>query len=159
MIAQSTEFSAPMIISSLTFFLAPGAVEDHVTFDEYYVYLGYCSSNELSATYDDNYVNGWKYPVLERTSPITFLETDPTIYFDTPFFYDPANGNLVFEIAWPNGEDEIYTYTSVTASNTCVYGDYYLSAGDQWTELPHVLINGDLALANTTFAGIKASFQ
>ncbi len=148
-----------MIISSLSFFLAPGAIEDHVTFDEYYVYLGYCSSNELSATYDDNYVNGWKYPVLESTGPITFLETDPTIYFETPFFYDPANGNLVFEIAWPNGEDEIYTYNSVTASNTCVYGDYYLSSGDLWTELPHVLINGDLALANTTFAGIKASFQ
>ena len=155
----SSLFSEPMVISSISFFKAPGATEDRVTFYEYYVYMGYCASNELGAYYNSNYINGVKYTVLERTDPITFYDTDPTIYFDTPFFYDPANGNLLFEIAWPDGRDEIYTYSSTESLTTCVYGAYDLPYGEQYYERPHILLNGEMALEQTTFAGIKALFR
>jgi hypothetical protein len=148
-----------MVINSISFFKAPGAVEDHVVFYEYYVYMGYCASTELGADFNDNYINGVKYTVLERTDPITFYDTDPTIYFDSPFFYDPANGNLVLEIAWPDGRDEIYTYSSSESTTTCVYGSYDSSTGDQFYETPHILLNGEMALSQTTFAGIKALFR
>ena len=148
-----------MIISSISFFLAPGGAANRVTFFEYSLYMGYCASDELGPTYNDNYVNGWKYLVFERTSPFTFYETDPTVYFDTPFFYDPANGNLVFEIAWPDGEDEIRTFASATTGISCVNGGFGLPTGDMFSETPHILINGEMALNQSTFAGIKASFR
>ncbi len=159
MIVSADLFSETMTINSITFFLAPGGFHDEVTFDEYYVDMGYCSSEYLGANYDDNYINGWKYRVFERTSPFTFYASDPTIYFDTPFFYIPANGNLVFEIGWPNGEDEFYTFSSVSAGVSCVYGNYSWETGDQYMETPHLMINGAWALEQITFAGIKASFQ
>ncbi len=156
---QASEFSEAMEISSITFFKAPGASHNSVTFDELYVHLGYCASDELGANYNANYINGTKYSVFERTSPFTIQNTDITIYFDTPFFYVPANGNLVFEIAWPDGRDEIYTYFSETDGISNVYGGYDQPTGDMYAETPHILINGEMALNQMTFAGIKASFQ
>lgn len=142
----------------MTFYPSPGPGTE-VTFDEFVVYLGYCANDELGATYDANYIGGVKYKVFERTNPITFLHTDLTIYFDTPFFYLPANGNLVFEVIWPDGKDEIYTYSSGTSGLTCVYGSFDLPSGDQYMETPHFLLNGEMALNQMTFAGIKASFR
>jgi len=46
-----------MVINSISFFKAPGATENRVTFYEYYVYMGYCASNELGAYYNSNYIN------------------------------------------------------------------------------------------------------
>ncbi len=146
-----------MTISSVTFDPSPGPGTE-VTFDEFHVYMGYCDNDELGANYDANYANG-KYKVYERTSNVTFHASDPTIYFDTPFFYIPANGNLILDIAWPDGEDEFYTYSSGTGSLTCVYGDYNSPNGDQFMEISHMFINGDMALNQMTFAGIKASFR
>ncbi len=162
MVVDASEFSEAMIISSIEFFFAPGAVEDEVEFDEFYVYMGYCATDELSANYNSNYINGWKYKVYERTSSSTFHSSDPVINFDTPFFYLPSQGNLVFEIAWPGGRKEFYVYNSTEVAQTevtLVYGGYDLEAGDQYMERPHLLIHGELALEQTTFAGIKASFQ
>ncbi len=159
MVVNANEFSEAMVINSITFFKAPGGSERSVTFDEFYVYMGYCAGSELGTSYDDNYINGVKYTVYESASPVVFQDTDPTIYFDSPFFYVPANGNLVFEIAWPNGKDEIYTYFSTTTGINTIYGAYDNPVGDPWPEMPHILINGDLALEQATFAGIKASFR
>ncbi|MCK5786326.1 MAG: hypothetical protein KAH54_07190 [Candidatus Sabulitectum sp.] len=145
-----------MSITSITFNPSPPGTE--VTFFEYYVDLGYCSSNELGAIYESNYVSGSKTRVFEKTSNVTFFAADPTIYFDTPFVFDPANGNLIIEIAWPDGEDEIYTYSSGTSGITCINGDYNSPIGDEFSDMSHMFINGDLALEQMTFAGIKASF-
>ena len=156
---NASEFSEAMVVSSITFFKAPGASHNSVTFDELYVDMGYCANSELVATYNDNYINGTKYRVYDSATSVTIQDTDPTIYFDTPFFYVPANGNLVFEIAWPNGKDEIYTFFSATTGVSTVHGAYDNPVGDPWREVPHILINGEMALDQTTFAGIKASFR
>lgn len=154
----SSEFPEAMTISSITFDPVEGSGTE-VTFIEFYVDMGYCANDELSATYDANYIGGTKYTVFERTSPATFYASDLTIYFDTPFFYVPANGNLILEISWPDGEGQIYTFSSATTGFTSVYGAYNLPTGDQYMETPHIFINGELALDQTTFAGTKASFQ
>ena len=156
-IVDSSEFSEAMLLSSITFFAAPGSEE--VTFDEFYIDLGYCTNENLTENFNSNYVNGLKYPVLERTSPITYYYTDPTIVFDTPFFYIPANGNLVLEFAWPGGDGEIFTFASETSSFKSVAGSYDSTTGDPLPEFPHLLINGDLALEQMTFAGLKATFR
>jgi len=155
----SSLFSEPMLINSISFFKAPGAAENRVTFFEYYVYLGYCDSDELGVFYNHNYTNGMRYKVFERTDPVTFYDTDPTIYFDSPFFYDPAEGNLVFEILWPEGKDEIYTFSSAASVGSCIFGGYGVASGKQYSEVPHILLNGETALSQTTFAGIKALFR
>ncbi len=155
----SSLFAEPMLINSISFFKAPGATEDRVTFFEYYVTMGYCESNELGIYYNSNYIDGMRYRVFERTEPVTFYDTDPTIYFDTPFFYDPAKGNLLFEIAWPDGRDEIYTYSSPESLMTCVYGPYDSLFGEQYSEVPHILLNGEWDLSQATFGGIKANFR
>ncbi len=121
--------------------------------------MGYCATDELSANYNSNYINGWKYKVFESTTSITFYDTDPTIYLDTPFFYQPSQGNLVFEIIWPDGKGEFWVYNNIQDKNTLVHGAFDSETGDQYMERPHLLIHGDLALEQTTFAGIKASFQ
>ncbi len=159
MVVNASEFSEAMVINSISFFTGPGGQTNSVTFDEFYVDMGYCANDELGDRYDANYINGTKYRVFDSATPVTFQDTDPTIYFETPFFYVPANGNLVFEIAWPNGEDEIYTFYSTTTGNHTVSGAYDSPTGNPWMEVPHILINGDMALNQMTFAGIKASFR
>lgn len=157
-IVNSSEFSEAMVISSVTYIPAPGGNAD-VTLDNFCVDLGYCSSEYLAADFNSNYVNDWKYRVFERTSSFTFNDTDLTIYFDVPFFYEPANGNLVLEIAWLDGDGEIFTFISTTSGFTAVYGSYDSQAGDQYMETPHLLINGALALEQMTFAGLKSTFR
>ena len=157
-IVDASEFSEAMVINSITFF--PYAVDtEEVTLDNFCVNLGYCSSGYLAANFDSNYVNGLKYRVFERTSPYTFYNTDLTVYFDTPFFYEPANGNLLLEITWLGGEHEIFTFDSDTSGFTAVYGSYASQAGDLFREIPHLLINGEMALEQMTFAGLKATFR
>lgn len=154
----ASAFSEAMTISSISFSPVTGTGTE-VTFYEFYVDMGYCASEELSATYNANYVGGVRYRVFERTSPVTFNASDLTIYFDTPFFYVPANGNLILDISWPEGTDQIYTFSSSTTGFTNVQGAYGLPTGEQFMETPHMFINGELALNQMTFAGIKASFQ
>lgn len=159
MVVDASEFPEAMEINEIEFFFAPGAAEDMVQFDEFYLHLGYCASDELSNNYQNNYVNGWKYKVYERTTPVVFHSSDPVITFDTPFFYDPSQGNLLFEIAWPNGRKEFYVYDGPSTGNSLLYGSYFSDTGDLYGLIPHLMFNGTLALEQTTFAGIKASFQ
>ncbi|MCK5786325.1 MAG: hypothetical protein KAH54_07185 [Candidatus Sabulitectum sp.] len=83
---------------------------------------------------------------------------DPTIYFDSPFFFDPANGNLIIDVSWPDGENEFYTYNFATAHNSSVSGSFYDSEGYIYTDMSHLFIEGFWSLEQTTFAGIKSSF-
>ena len=157
-IVDSSEFSEPMLISSITFFPTSGSTGD-VTFDEFYVYLGYCTNEYLTENFNSNFENDMKYSVLERSNPITYHYTDPTIVFDTPFFYIPANGNLVLEFAWPGGDGEIFTFAADTSNFMSVAGSYDSATGDQLLEFPHLLINGEMELEQMTFAGLKATFR
>ena len=148
-----------MTISSISFVHAPGAQRAEATFYEFYLDMGYCSNNELGAYYAENYVSGSKIRVFERTGNITFYASDPTIYFDSPFFFNPVNGNLIIDISWPDGEDEFYVYNHGTAGVSCVTSGFYDPSGYVFTDMAHLFLQGTWSMEQTTFAGIKASFM
>lgn len=148
-----------MTISSIAWNTVPGY--DFVNFDAFYIHMGYCASDELTETFDSNYIPGSKIQVFQRTSAYTVNAVYPwtAISLDTPFFYDPAEGNLIIEIDWPNGDHEIYTFNYGTGSNSLVMGSYGASTGTVFTDAPYLQLEGELSLSQTTFAGIKATFR
>ena len=155
---SGSEFEESVVISSITFDPVAGTGNE-VTFYELSVDMGYCSNEGLAPNYDSNYTSGSKTRVFETTSPVTILASAPTIVFDTPFHYDPAQGNLIIDVVWPDGEGEIYTYNFPTAEISSISGAYDLPEGNPFTDMSHLYINYALSLNQSTFAGLKASFR
>lgn len=155
----SSEFSEPMTISSVSWYPSPGY--NLVNFDQLYLYMGYCSSDQLTENFDANYISGTKTSVFERTSSFTVDAVYPwtTITLDDPFWFNPASGNLIIEVGWPNGDHEIYTFNYASSKTILVIGFYGSSSGNAFLEGPYLKLEGELALNQTTFASIKASFQ
>ena len=155
---QSDDFSEPITINSISFDAVPGTGQQ-VTFYELSLDLGYCCSEELSTVYESNYVSGTKARVFETTDPIVVQASSPEIVFTTPFFYDPAAGNLIIDMIWPDGDGEFYSFNFATPGVSSISGAYDLPEGDAFTDMSHMFLNGTLDLSQLTFAGIKASFR
>ncbi len=133
------------------------------TFYNFSVYMGYTNLDQLGMTFTDNYLPDTKTMVFSA-SPYTFtvgpdewLETE----FTTPFYYDPAQGNLLFELMWSSeSSGSVYMWHWTAGANRAIVGAYgspTANFGD--TTLPHILLNGDLGLDSGTFGSIKADFQ
>lgn len=149
-----------MTINSISFRPVSGTGTD-ATFTSFYVDMGLCSSDQLGPMFESNYIGGTKTRVYERTSSVTFYAVEPwtAITLDTPFYYDPAMGNLIIEVGWPDGSNQFYTYNYPTAGASMVKAGYGAGTGDPYYECPNLLIEGDLAFEQTTFAAIKATFN
>jgi len=147
-----------MTINSIGFDTVPGTGQQ-VTFYELSLDLGYCNAGELSSVYESNYVSGTKIRVFEINDPVVVQASSPEIVFNTPFFYDPAAGNLIIDMIWPDGDGEFYSFNFATAGVSSISGAYDLSNGDAFTDMSHLYINGAQSLSQLTFAGIKASFR
>ena len=149
-----------MTINSVSWF--PDVDYTRVNFTALSLHMGYCSSDNLTENYADNYVSGTRTSVFERSSAYTVNASYPwtTIPLDTPFWYDPTAGNLIVEVEWPDGNNEIYTFNySTPGVNSLVMGFYGLSYGNAFQNGPYLKFEGTLSLDQTTFAGIKASFN
>ena len=157
MIVQASEFEEPFTISSITFFPVPGTGEETI-FYQLSIDLGYCTSAELESVYEGNYLSGTKTRVFERNSSFTVSSHSPTLYFDSPFVYNPAEGNLIIDMVWPDGEGEFYTYNFPTPGASAISGAYDIPEGYVLTDMSHLLIQGELSMEQSTFAGIKGSF-
>lgn len=147
-----------MTIRSITFDAVAGTGEE-TTFYELSVDMGYCVSGELGTVYEANYTSGSKTRVFETTTTITIAASSPTIYFDTPFPYNPVEGNLIIDIVWPDGEGEFLSYNFATAGVSSVSGAYDLSEGYPFTDMSHLFLSDALSFDQLTFAGIKSSFR
>lgn len=149
-----------MEISSISYDPVQG-MGDQVNFVSFSIDMGYCSSDELDPIYDTNYISGSKVRVFERTSAYTVNAVFPwtEIVLDTPFVFDPTVGNLIIEIQWPDGDAQIYSFDYATAGISLVTGAYGAGSGNGFTQAPHLLIQGEDAFSQMTFAGIKATFQ
>lgn len=147
-----------MTIRSITFDPVTGTGEE-TTFYEFSVDMGYCSNSELGTVYEANYTSGSKTRVFETTTNFTIAASSPTIYFDTPFLYNPAEGNLIIDIIWPDGEGEFYSYNFATAGVSSISGTYDISEGYAFTDMSHLFFSDALSFDQLTFAGIKASFR
>ena len=149
MIVSAAEFTEPLTVNSLSFDAVPETGKE-VTFYELFVDMGYCSSEGLIPNYDSNYISGSKTRVYETTSAVTIQASAPTIVFDTPFEYDPTQGNLIVDIVWPDGEGEFYTYNFPTAEVSSISGAYDLQEGNPFTDMSHLFISYELSLSQST---------
>ena len=156
----AASFSEPMEINTISFDPVPG-LGTQVILDAVSIDMGYCTADQLDPVFDSNYVSGSKIRVFERTSAFTLNASTPwtPIALDTPFYFNPSWGNLVIEINWPNGSQQIYTFNYATSGVSLISGSYGAGSGDAYTEAAHLLLEGNLALNQMTFAGIKATFQ
>lgn len=156
----SSEFSGAMTIGSISFDPVPGT-GSRVTLDAFSIDMGYCAAGELDPSFDTNYVSGSKTRVFERSTSFVLNAVMPwtSMDLDTPFFYDPSAGNLIFEIQWPDGSGQFYAFHSNTLVNSLVIGNFGATYGDAFQQTPHLLLEGEEAFNQMTFAGIKATFK
>lgn len=149
-----------MTIDAISFHPVTG-FGTHTNFTEFYLDMGYCATSELGPVFDSNYVSGSKVSVFARSSAFTVTAAEPwtTIALDTPFFFDPADGNLIIEISWPDGDEEFYTYSYGTTGVSLIKGAYGEGSGEENYEAPHLLLEGADSFQQMTFAGIKATFN
>ena len=160
-IVPSSAFGEPVSISSIAYAPVQGLGEQ-VNFDSFAIDMGYASVDQLGPVFETNYVSGSKMRVFERTSSVSFDAVFPwtTIQLDTPFLYDPAEGNLIYEIHWPKGSAQFYSYDYPTSGISIVKGAYGSASGEPFSQAPHLLfdVSGE-AFEQMTFAGIKATFN
>lgn len=134
------------------------------TYNDFKIYMGLCSSNELGLNFDDNYINGTKILILS-SSLYTTTSVGPNewfeVIFDTPFWYN-GEDNLIIEIEWSSaaGTDALYTWNWDGGANRSVFGRFGTSTAlYQQSNVPNLRLNGTLSLSNSTFARIKAAFN
>jgi hypothetical protein len=157
--ALDEEIGGPVTIDALSWHrTSVGGAS--ATFSNFRIFMGYCESDELGDTFEDNYVPGSMTPVYSSPSMTigSPAEEWATLELDTPFEYD-GTGNLLVEIQWSSGSGSFYVYSWKPGTNRCLRGShpgstsgYLLDAMCQFRiELP-------LALQQETFGSIKALF-
>jgi hypothetical protein len=155
-VVLGSEIGDAMTINSIGFRHTSG---DAVVFDQFTVYMGSAAGGSLGSNFDDNY-SGGKTTVYDHTSA-SFAPSGGwiTVPLDTPYFYS-GTGNLIVEIAWPNGDMELYAgHWSTPGVNRTMTAFYGSPTGDAFEFCPNMLLSGTMSLAPMTFGGIKASFQ
>jgi hypothetical protein len=134
---------------------------DAATFVDFKIYMGYSTNDQLSGTFLDNYMPGTRTLVFSRPNyPV--VAGGPGNWFtttlDTPFWYSGTN-NLLIEFEWSDGEGSIYAYHWNAGTDRAVYGAYGSTTGDGFeATIPHLQLNGTLALEPESFGSIKAGF-
>lgn len=159
-VVLADEIGEAIEIESLSWKRFPSP-DDQANFSNLAIHLGLCESDELVSTYDDNYIEGTKTLVLSAASystPVVGVNEWFEVVFDTPYWYN-GEDNLIIEIEWSDGIGSVYVWNWEGVGTRCVHGLYGQSSGPSLTsKVPHLLINGTLALVNSTFGYIKASF-
>ncbi len=144
-----------MTINSIAFKPTSGT---SVTFAQFTVYMGPAAGSALGNNFDANYA-GARTTVYNQTNP-SFMPSGGwvTIPLDTPYFFN-GTGNLIIEIAWPNGGQEIYAGYWATTGNRTLTAFFGSPTGDLFEFCPNLLLSGTMNLSPMTFGAIKASFQ
>ncbi len=155
-----------MEVNAISFNAAPPS-DPEGPYENLTVLMGHTGLSSLTETYDDN----WSTSGTTVLPPSTVIFTDVvigdwfTIELDTPFQYDGSQ-NLLIEIVWsgptpvPFGQGSLYSWSWNAGENRSVSGTSTTSpTGFASTIVQMLRIDYDpLALDQTTFAGIKASF-
>jgi len=151
------EIGSAIEITSLSW--NPSDTTHAVTFDELTIYIGRCNTDELGTDFEANYLPGSKILVYNDTNLSFEAGTGWfSIDLDTPYFYDGTQ-NLIIDVEWPDGSGEIYTYNWYTGANRALSGAYGAPSGNLEQTLSHLLLNGTLALNQSTFGRIKTLFS
>lgn len=132
------------------------------TFNDYSLYMGLCSNDELGVNFDDNYISGTRILVMS-SSPYTTPSANPNEWFDnildTPFWYN-GEDNLIIEVEWSSGSGSLYSWHWDSGGQRCVIGPYGASSGSETIHnVPNLKLNGVLSLPSSTFGAIKTFFN
>ncbi len=144
-------------IESISFKVVSG---EKVFLEEFQIYLGHSSLDELEPEFDDNYISGTKTRVFNQ-SDVWLYSPGPgewmTIELEDSFWYNGSD-NLLVDFAWPSGESAIYVMGwSDSDVDRSVNGEYDNPIGTQSPESLLLRFNGTLSLEPATFGSIKAT--
>ena len=136
--------------------------EPMATFNDFKIYMGVSTLDQLTTNYDANYISGTKTLVLDSSSYLNGT-ANPNEWFDvildTPYWYN-GQDNLIIEIEWSSGVGSLYTWHWDGGTARSVVGGYGHAIGDYTESLvPNLKLNGVLSLESTTFGTIKAAFR
>jgi len=155
-----------MSINSFSFNASPGS-DPMGPYEDFTVLMGHTTLSQLGETYDSNWSTSGTQVLFSSEIVLSGISAGNWFDFplDTPFVYD-GSSNLLIEITWngpstvPSGQGSIYTWTWTAGENRTVTGNDpsgptgYPSPTTQYLQVEY----DPLALEQTTFAGIKASF-
>ena len=140
------------------------AADPSAEFNDVKIYMGYCASDQLVSTFEDNYVEGSRTQVFDSYTYVFSGSAGEwcTIQLDTPFTYWFGQGNLLIEVTWssPVDNQSFYTYGwdtgIIRAVAATAAGAPSVPTGSLSSAMSRLKLVGDyLDLESTTFAGIK----
>jgi len=141
-----------------------GSTPAPTNFSDFQIWFGLTDSDQLSSTFEDNFIPGTRTLVFDRDSLYLSASPGEQIDFelDQPFWYGGTH-NLVVEILWSDGEEIgsecVYTWQWNTGAMRCASGPYTASSGSLTSMIPMLVLTGVQALDQTTFAAVKSSFS
>jgi hypothetical protein len=125
--------------------------------ENFTIYLGYCNSDELGMSFDDNYIPGSKTLVYSSSQLSLTPDQDnwSRVLLDTPFWYNGTD-NLIVEVQWDNSS----TYNShfcgrwESGANRTLW-QQTTPSNNLSTTVMHMLLEGSESLDHATFGRIK----
>jgi hypothetical protein len=158
-VVLESEINTPMLISSIALKRSPIG-ESSASFQNLKVYMGTTDLNQLTLNYMGNYDAAGRTLVLSANPYPVMAVSDQwfTVNLDTPYWFN-GDDNLIIEFEWSDGEGSIYAWHWTAGTQRAVFGNYGDTTGSDFeTSIPHLQLNGTLALEPSTFASIKTGF-
>jgi hypothetical protein len=160
-VVLDSEINNAIQIQSVGWKRSPVGV-DAATFQDFKIYMGYSTNDQLSGTFQNNYISGTRTLVFSRGTYAVVAGGSGnwfTTTLDTPFWYNGSN-NLIIEFEWSTGSGSLYIYHWTAGTDRAIYGGYGSTTADGFeTTIPHLQLNGTLDLQPETFASIKTEFS
>ena len=159
MIALAEEMNGPMTIGDISWQRGGSSGSAQGTYNSFKIYMGLSSSDELTDTFESNYISGTRTLVYATSSQTMTAGPDEwmTIILDTPFQYNGTD-NLVVEIQWAGGSNMFYTYMWETGSNRGLMNKTNIGSptGTLYTRMSELMFTPESSLQQYSFAYIKS---
>jgi hypothetical protein len=158
-IALASEMDGPMTIGEIAWQRGGSSGSAQGTYNSFKIHMGLADSNELTDSFEDNYLPGSRTMVYATSSQTMTAQPDGwmSITLETPFEYNGTD-NLIVEIEWFGGANMFYTYMWDTGSNRGLMNksDASSPTGTLYTKMSELMFTPASSLEQHTFAAIKA---
>lgn len=157
--ALSSEMAGELTIESIGWQRGGSSGSETGYYNNFQLYMGLASSDQLSNNFEDNYLPGTRTLVYETPAQTMSAAPDQwmTISLDTPFPYNGTD-NLIVELIWSGGSNMFFTYKWNTGDYRALENDsdIYAPTGVLSQNMSELMFDGSLALAPYSFGAIKA---
>jgi len=151
--------NGPMTIGEVSWQRGGSSGSSQGTYNGFRIYMGLSVSDELTNTFEDNYIAGSRTLVYATSSQTMSAQPDEwmTIPLETPFEYNGTD-NLIVEIQWFGGSNMFYTYMWETGSSRGLMNknDASSRTGTLYTRMSELMFTPASSLEQYTFGAIKA---